>query len=67
MRSDATIIIAALTGGRKKHLEQAYDQLLNAGANVIGVIETKVPENEYKSYLKDYDYFKKLPLKLGKK
>lgn len=59
MRADATILIAAVNGNRKKPLEETYNQLLGCNANVIGVIETKVALEEYKNYTKDFDYFAK--------
>ena len=31
---------------------------MQAGGNVIGVIENKVPLEEYKKYIKEFDYFK---------
>ncbi len=58
LRSDATILIAAMDGSQKKHLESAYNRLIKNEANVIGVIENKVSMTEYRDYNKDYDYFK---------
>lgn len=57
VKSDATILAAAINGGKKKYLEEAKKQLEKNGANVIGVIENKVPRKEYKQYNRDYDYF----------
>ena len=57
LRADATILVAAMDGSRKKYLEQAYKRLVQNEANVIGVIENKVSVKEYRQYTKDYDYF----------
>jgi len=60
MRADAAIIVAAMDGSLKKHLEETYSQLAVSNANVIGVIETKVSLEEFKLYSKDFDYFTKM-------
>ncbi len=57
LRSDATVLVAAMDGSHKKYLEQAYRRLIKNDANVIGVIENKVSMKEYRQYTKDYDYF----------
>ena len=57
MKTDATIIVAALDGSSKKMLEEARDKLVKDGANIIGVIENKVTMEAYKDYKKDFDYF----------
>ncbi len=59
LRADATILVAAMDGSKKKYLEQAYERLVSNQANIIGVIENKVKMSEYRQYVKDYDYFKK--------
>lgn len=56
-KADASILVAALNNSNRKRLEEARKQLMNAGANLIGVIENKVQMDEYKKYIKDYDYF----------
>ena len=43
----------------KKNLMEAKKKFDEAGANVIGVIDNMVAIDEYKKYIKDFDYFKK--------
>lgn len=57
VKSDATIIVAALDGSNRKYLIEAREHLLKDGANLIGVIQNKLSIDEYKDYIKDYDYF----------
>lgn len=57
-KADATILVAAVGTSKKKNLDDAKKKFEEAGANVIGVIENKVPIEEYKKYIKDFDYFK---------
>ena len=59
VKSDATIMVTAMDGSSKKCLEDAYEELIANSANVVGVIENKISMEEYKRYLKDYDYFDK--------
>lgn len=59
VKSDATILIAALDGSSRRYLEDAREHLIKDGANVIGVIQNKVAMNAYKAFTKDYDYFNK--------
>ncbi len=59
VKSDATIMVPAMDGSSKKCLEDAYEELIANSANVVGVIENKISMEEYKRYLKDYDYFDK--------
>lgn len=58
-KADATILVAAMNSSSKKNLTEAKKKFEDAGANVIGVIENMVEIDEYKKYIKDYDYFKK--------
>ena len=58
VKTDASILVTALNSAKKKTLEEARKQLVAAGGNLIGVIENKVDMDEYKKYIKDYDYFK---------
>ena len=58
-KADATILIAAMSSSSKKNLTEAKRKFEAAGANVIGVIENMVAVDEYKKYIKDFDYFKK--------
>lgn len=58
-KADATILVAAMNTSSKKNLTEAKQKFEAAGANVIGVIENMVEIDEYKKYIKDYDYFKK--------
>lgn len=57
-KADATILVCALKSSSKKNLSDAKQKFDEAGANVIGVIENKVAIEEYKKYIRDYDYFK---------
>ena len=58
VKTDATILVTALHSSKRRCLEEARKQLVKAGGNLIGVIENKVDMEEYKKYIKDYDYFK---------
>ncbi len=58
VKTDATILVTALHSAKTKCLEDAKKQLVQSGGNLIGVIENKVGMDEYKKYIKDYDYFK---------
>lgn len=58
-KADATILVAAMNMSGKKNLTEAKKKFEAAGANVIGVIENMVEIDEYKKYIKDFDYFKK--------
>lgn len=58
-KADATILVAAMNMSSKKNLTEAKQKFEVAGANVIGVIENMVEIDEYKKYIKDFDYFKK--------
>lgn len=58
VKMDATILVTSLNSSKRKSLEEARNQLVQAGGNLIGVIENKVAMDEYKKYIKDYDYFK---------
>lgn len=57
-KTDATVLITALHSAKIQCLEDAKKQLVQSGGNLIGVIENKVGMDEYKKYIKDYDYFK---------
>jgi len=59
LKSDAVILVVALDGSKKKYLEVASKQLIDSGVNLIGVIQNKVSIEEYKHYIKDYDYLSK--------
>ncbi|MBR6666268.1 MAG: CpsD/CapB family tyrosine-protein kinase [Lachnospiraceae bacterium] len=58
MKADATILIAAMDGRKRKWLDQTYDLLMSSDVNVIGVIENRVDMKEYKSYINNFNYFK---------
>ena len=58
VKTDASILVTALNSAKKKSLEEARNQLVAAGGNLIGVIQNKVDMDEYKKYIKDFDYFK---------
>lgn len=67
-KADACILIAAIEETKKKQLNEAYNSLQQAGANVIGTIVNKVPKKEYKLCIEDYDYYKmKKYMEKGKK
>lgn len=58
VKADASILVTALKSSKRRSLEEAKNQLVAAGGNLIGVIQNKVDMEEYKKYIKDYDYFK---------
>ena len=58
VKADATILVAAMDGRRRKWLEQTYELLVSSDVNVIGVIENRVDMKEYKSYISNFNYFK---------
>ena len=58
VKADASILVTALHSSKRRCLEEAKKQLVQAGGNLIGVVENKVDMEEYKKYIKDYDYFK---------
>ncbi|MBQ7943457.1 MAG: CpsD/CapB family tyrosine-protein kinase [Lachnospiraceae bacterium] len=58
-KADATMLVAAMNSSSKKNLAEAKKKFAAAGANVIGVIENMIEVDEYKKYIKDFDYFKK--------
>jgi Mrp family chromosome partitioning ATPase len=53
--ADATILVAAHAQSKKRPLEDAYQRLRQANANVIGVIMTKMKSGS--SYGYNYDYY----------
>jgi len=57
VKADASIIVCSLDGRNSKYLTKARESLEEDGANIIGVIQNKVEEENYKKYTKDYDYF----------
>lgn len=58
VQADATILIAAMDGRKRKWLNQTYDLLVSSDVNVIGVIENRVDMKEYKNYINNFNYFK---------
>lgn len=59
VKADATILVTAMEESKQKSLEEAKNLLKKAGGNVIGVIQNKVTMDEYKKYIRDFDYFKR--------
>ncbi len=59
VKADASIIVTAMNDSKQKSLAEAKNQLEKAGGKVIGVIENKVEMDEYKRYIRDFDYFKR--------
>lgn len=57
VKCDATLLVASLDGNSKQYLENSRDLLVKDGANLIGVIGNMVSLDQYKHYVKDYDYF----------
>ena len=55
--SNAVILVTAMDGSSVKALDNARKRLESSGANIIGVIENKVRKDEYRRYMKAYDYF----------
>lgn len=58
VKTDASILVTSLNSSKRRSLEEAKKQLQQAGGNLIGVIANKVGMDEYKKYIKDFDYFK---------
>ncbi|MBQ9768207.1 MAG: CpsD/CapB family tyrosine-protein kinase [Lachnospiraceae bacterium] len=58
VKADATILIAAMDGRKRKLLEQSYEQLVSSNVNVIGLIENRVDMKEYKDYISNFNYFR---------
>lgn len=58
VKADATILVAAMNGRRRKLLEKSYEQLVSNNVNVVGVIENKVAMSEFKSYINNFNYFR---------
>lgn len=56
-KADATILVASLDGANKKNLEEARENLDKKGANLIGIIQNKAHIDEYKTFVRNYDYF----------
>lgn len=68
-RMDGAILIAEHNTSYKQQLENSYNALEAAGANVLGVILNKADKETYRDYVKNYDYFnhKKYAKKRGGK
>ena len=58
VKTDATILVAAMNGKKRKMLERTYQQMCAGNVNVIGVIENRVAMNEYKDYISNFNYFR---------
>lgn len=58
VKTDATILVAAMNGKKRKMLEQTYEQMCAGDVNVIGVIENRVSMKEYKNYITNFNYFR---------
>lgn len=59
VKSDACLLVVAMSGTSKKGLVKATGNLKEKDINLLGVIINKVNISEYKRYSKDFDYFKK--------
>ena len=56
-KADCTFLVVESGVTTFKNLSSAKKQMDEAGANVAGVIENKLPMEEYRKVVKDYNYF----------
>jgi capsular exopolysaccharide synthesis family protein len=56
-KTDAVILVAEQFKSQRSQLKAAKRELDNVGANLLGVVLNQVDKDEYKRYLKNYDYF----------
>jgi len=57
-RTDAVILVAQQGKTRTTQIQAARRELQNVGANLLGIVMNHVGKQEYKRFLKNYDYFK---------
>lgn len=62
-KADGVILVAAQELSSKIQLKETKRDLDSSGANVLGVILNRIDIHEYKGYMKNYDYFKKVRYK----
>lgn len=55
---DAVALVTALHRSARRSLDDAKRQIQEANGNLIGIIQNHVKMDEYKRYIKDFDYFK---------
>lgn len=66
-RTDAVILVAEQNRTTKTQIRAAKRELDNVGANLLGIVLNHVDKNEYKSFLRHYDYFKRTDPVIRKK
>jgi capsular exopolysaccharide synthesis family protein len=66
-RTDAVILVAEQNKTTTTQIKASKRELNNVGANLLGIVLNHVDKKEYKSFLKHYDYFKRMEPKIGKK
>ncbi len=58
-KTDAVILVAEQNRTKTTNIKAAKRELENVGANLLGIVLNQVERDEYKRFLKHYDYFKK--------
>jgi len=58
-KTDAVILVAQHGKTRITQIQAAKRELDNVGANLLGIIVNHVNKDEYKRFLKNYNYFKR--------
>lgn len=56
--ADSVVLVTAHQSGQKKMVVEAKQQMDRVGAEVSGIIVNKIEMEEYRSAMKNYDYFK---------
>lgn len=66
-KTDAVILVAEQNKTTTTQIKASKRELENVGANLLGIVLSHVDKNEYKSFLKHYDYFKRVDPVIRKK
>jgi capsular exopolysaccharide synthesis family protein len=66
-KTDTVILVAEQNVTKISQIKAAKRELDNTGANLLGIVLNHVGRDEYKHYLKNYDYFRKLAPKAENK
>ena len=56
-KTESVILVAEQFKTKMPQIKAAKRELENVGANLLGIVLNHVNKDEYKRYLKDYDYF----------
>lgn len=59
-KTDSVILVAEQNKTTTKQIKASKRELDNVGANLLGIVLNHVDKNEYKSFLKHYNYFKRM-------